>query len=564
MSLSRALLVALLLLPSALTADLPAQEASTGIALFDSNSLAGWQYGPESAQGWQMTDGVLRGEQGATPLLSGWTWGDVELAFRWSTPGGGELTLSLPEAPAGQQGLALTLAESDHAGELRQGDQKLFAGAKLGPAADGWHDAVLRRDKDRLSLAIDGQPWFEVHVPAKARYGLGLAVAKGEAKLSGLRASEPAGEPIYNGKDLAGWWTPGKLAGWGATPEGIVCLNKNGNYLRTEKEYANFTLSTIYKMAKGGNSGVGIRTARAGWPSGDGMELQLLDEKPGMPLTRHSTMALYGNLEPIAKADRSEDWNRLAIKAEGYMISAWVNGVLVQQVNTSRLPELHRRNLKGWIGLQDHNARIEFRDLRVLEAPDGPGMEAWYAPRVESASKQVLDRLMNLETLAVDDSIRSGMTYKKVEHSGEHVLAELTGPGAVVEISRTNDSGKLAFFFDGEAQPRMECAAGELHRHVPLVGEQRQPLLTFLPYRKSLKVVLQAQQPSEYRFDYVNLPADAPLQQYAGGESGVGRGLLPALSYRNQQLGWGAHREADPLPRQMQAPRRSSRASGRR
>ena len=404
-------------------------------------------------------------------------------------------------------------------------------------------------------MAIDGQPWFEIHVRAKARYGLGLAVAKGEAKLSGLRASEPAGEPIYNGKDLSGWWTPGNLAGWGATPEAIVCLNKNGNYLRTEKEYANFTLSTTYKMAKGGNSGVGIRTARAGWPSGDGMELQLLDEKPSKPLTRHSTMALYGNLEPIAKADRSEDWNRLVIKAEGYMISAWVNGVLVQQVNTSRLPELHRRNLKGWIGLQDHNARIEFRDLRVLEAPDGPGMEAWYAPRVESASKQVLDRLMNTETLAVDDSIRSGMTYKKVEHSGEHVLAELTGPGAVVEISRTNDSGKLAFYFDGEERPRVECAAGELHRHVPLVGEQHQPLLTFLPYRKSLKIVLQARQPSEYRLDYVKLPADAPLQQYAGGESGVGRGLLPALSYRNQQLGWGTHREADPLPRQSASPK---------
>ena len=128
MSLFRALLVALLLLPSALTAGLAAEEASTGIALFDSNTLAGWQYGPESPRGWQMAEGVLRGEQGATPLLSGWTWGDVELAFRWSTPGGGELTLSLPEAPAGQQGLALTLAESDTRASLAKASKNSSPG----------------------------------------------------------------------------------------------------------------------------------------------------------------------------------------------------------------------------------------------------------------------------------------------------------------------------------------------------------------------------------------------------------------------------------------------------
>ena len=54
------------------------------------------------------------------------------------------------------------------------------------------------------------------------------------------------------------------------------------------------------------NSGVGIRTAKAGWPSGDGFELQILDA-PG--LTSDSTMAIYRNVEPLARADRSEEWN---------------------------------------------------------------------------------------------------------------------------------------------------------------------------------------------------------------------------------------------------------------
>ena len=531
------------------------EETPPGVALFDRQSLAGWQYGAQAPRGWTMAEGVLHGEEGATPLLSGWTWGDFELQFRFSAPDGSRPQLLLHEAPAGSAGLTVSLAEGEAAGELRQGGRQLAAGGKLEAAKDGWHEAFVRRSGKSFSLKIDGRLFSDFELAGKTRYGLGLAIEKGRVSLADMRMQEPAGEPIYNGKDLSGWWMPGRLDGWAASGEAIECLNKDGNYLRTEKEYANFTLSFSYKMAKGGNSGIGIRTARSGWPSGDGMELQLLDERPGTPLTRHSTMALYGNLEPIAKADRSQEWNSVVIKAEGYMVSAWVNGVLVQQTDTSRLPELHRRNLKGWIGLQDHNAKIEFRDLRVLEAPDGPGLDAWYKPRIASGSKQTLDRLMNSESLALEDHIRSDTARKVVAQSGEQVLAELTGPGAVVEISRTSDAGRIRFYFDGEPEPQIDCPADELSRRVPLVGQDAQPLLTFLPFQKSLKVVLDAKGPVEYRFDYVKFPSDVPLDKHVGGESGVVRGLLPALSYRNEQLGWGTHREADPLPRQSASPK---------
>lgn len=91
-------------------------ETPSGLALFDPQSLAGWQYGAEAPQGWTIADGVLAGEAGATALLSGWTWGDFELRFRFSTPAGSRLILLLPEAPAGSAGLALSLSEGDAAG----------------------------------------------------------------------------------------------------------------------------------------------------------------------------------------------------------------------------------------------------------------------------------------------------------------------------------------------------------------------------------------------------------------------------------------------------------------
>lgn len=529
------------------------EQAKTFLRLFAADRLAGWNYGQQPPSGWKLSGGMLVGDNRSTPLVSGWSWHDAEFRFRWQVHRGGQWRLRLLKLSTGDEMARLFLAEADAQTARGSGDERLMQ-ITASPAADGWHQATLRRRGDQLAVAVDTktetgttQSRLTLNV-SDDRFLLELSLAEGSGTLTDLQVIEPEGTPIFDGLDLTGWWTPGNLASWKVEDGKIVCLNQNGNYLRTERAYANFTLSLEYKMARGGNSGIGIRTARGGWPSGDGMELQLLDEPADSPITRHSTMAIYGNLEPLARADRREQWNQVTIRAEGYLISAWVNGVLVQHADTSRLPELRRRPLRGWIGLQDHGARIEFRNLRVLELPGDAGRQSWQAPPRESASQLVLERLMNSERLAMADSLGSGAVTKSVESSGEQVLAELTGPAAVVEVSRTTNSGRLSFYFDGETIPRIDCPAAELHRRVAQVGKDIQPLLTFIPFRKSLKVVLQASEPVEYRLDYVTFRSDVPAEVFDEG-GGVARGLLPALSYRNEQLGWGTHREADPLPR---------------
>lgn len=531
----------------------PDDQTQTSLSLLSGDRLAGWNYGKQSPSAWNLSGGVLSGDDRLIPLVSGWSWQDAEFRFRWQVRRGGTWRLRLLKLATGDEMAQLLLAEGDSQMARADGDERLLEITEP-PVADGWHQATLRRRGDELELAIDtktktGASQSRAHLNiSNDRFVLELGLAEGSGKLADVQAIEPAGTPIFNGRDLTGWWTPGNLASWKVEAGKIVCVNQNGNYLRTEREYGNFLLSLDYKMARGGNSGIGIRTVRGGWPSGDGMELQLLDEPANSPITRHSTMAIYGNLEPLARADRREQWNEVTVRAEGYLISAWVNGVLVQHADTSRLPELRRRNLRGWIGLQDHGARIEFRNLRVLELPDGVGRAAWQTPPRESASQLVLERLMNSERLAITDGLGSGVATKAVETSGEQVLADLTGPAALVEVSRTNSSGRLKFYFEGETTPRIDCPAGELHQHVPQVGQDVQPLLTFVPFRKKLKVVLQASEPAEYRFDYVTFPSEVSLEEFKS-DGSVARGLLPALSYRNEQLGWGTHREADPLPR---------------
>lgn len=523
-----------------------ATAAEQPLALLAPGSLAGWTHGPLAAHGWRMQEGVLVGGAEATELESGWTWADFELSLRWSAAEGDRLELGLDELDPGQRTLrrSVTLRLEGDSGKvnLRQGDKSL-ASVDAGPASsDGWRSLTIRRTGAQISVDFLGRSLASTALASEARLRLRLS-AHGAARVTDLAIREPEGEPLFNGSDLAGWWTPGNLASWQAIKGGVVCLNQDGNYLRTEREYENFTLSMDYKMARGGNSGVGIRTALAGWPSGDGMELQLLDESPDAPLTRHSTLAIYGNLEPLARADRSQQWNHVVIKAEGPMISGWVNGVLVQQANTARLPELRRRQPRGWIGLQDHGARIEVRNMRLLAAPDGPGPAVWSADAPESPSQQVLERLMNPQRLAYTDALRAAAVFKDVTESGEQLLAELEGPAALVELASASEESRLAIYVDDEPQPRVDCAAAELASRLPQVGQDAQPMLTWLPFARRLRVTVRG--PGRYRLDYVKLPAGSLEPE----TSGVARGLLPALSYRNEQLGWGTHREADPLPR---------------
>src|SRR5262249_12722337 len=66
--------------------------------------------------------------------------------------------------------------------------------------------------------------------------------------------------PLFNGKDLTGWKSTGKADLWKADG-GVIAIEKGGGgYLMTEKEYGDFELRLEYKLSKGANSGVGLRT----------------------------------------------------------------------------------------------------------------------------------------------------------------------------------------------------------------------------------------------------------------------------------------------------------------
>lgn len=526
----------------AIAADVP-----LSVNLIARDSLAGWDAGPEMPRGWSVKNGILRGERGASLLSSAWTFGDFEMTIVWRGHG---LVFDFVAAPDGRRLSGATLAH------LPGGEPRTMVIKRTGIKLV-WTE---REGATRENIVAGGEG---------LRLGIQLGVQHDAIEISEIRIKEATGKPLFNGHDLTGWWTPGNLASWPVIDEKIVCINDKGDYLRTEKEFGNFTLSLEYKMAARGNSGIGIRTPRIGWPSSEGMELQLMDEPAEMPITRHSTMSIYGNIGPLRRNDQSEQWNYVVVKAEGYMISAWMNGELVQQVNTFWQPELKHRFLKGWVGLQDHGARTEYRNINLLEAPSLLGMDAWYARRRLTGAQHLVDRLMNLQQLSRTSEPTLARITSLTQHQGDYraryeledsaandggqLIANLKGPGALVNASVLPGKGRLRFYLDGGQQPIVDCHADELAKHVPtLTIDEEQPLL-YVPFSKQLRITFTPEVKNEAKIDYniefIPFDADTIVELWQGPEHTLPRELIPALSYRWEQHGFGGLRQNDRLHR---------------
>ncbi len=526
------------------------------VPLLQRDSLIGWDYGG-STKGWSITKGRLTGTHPASELLSGWAFGDVELHLRWALDDEGQLVVRLPEVPDGQ-GLSLLLTDDGRCAQLLDGENQLAPGREI-PGGAKQHTLTLKRTGGRLSVAVDGHWLYEVDVDAARRFGLALAVPSGSAKVWDIRAEEPRGKPMFNGKDFAGWWTRGDITKWKIRGNEVFRTARAGDYLRTEKQYGNFTWSFEYKLQKRGNSGLSIRTPPEGWPTADGMELQLLDRPYDEPTHDQPTMAVYGHVPPLARTDKSEQWNRVVVKVEGYVLSAWLNGQLVQHVNMANHPELKHRPLQGWLGFQDHGNWIRVRNVHILEAPEGKGLQAWYRPQPVTGVTAVLDRLINPERLSLPEPITSGTSYRRFsgKEASQQVLADLRGPGAVVRIAQVSIEGEqpeVAFYFDGEKEPRIACPVGQLQATLPPVGKDANPLLTCLPYKSRLRVVLRGAVSGQVRIDYVRFPSNIPVESFTDVEETFPRGWLPAVTTILRWLSSGRFHEYDGLPRLESTP----------
>ncbi|HEY2158732.1 MAG TPA: DUF1080 domain-containing protein, partial [Isosphaeraceae bacterium] len=115
-----------------------------------------------------------------------------------------------------------------------------------------------------------------------------------------------------------------------------------------------------------------VSTLGLDWPSRTGLELQAQDD-PGHA-SKYSSGSLYRHAGVAANPTNPPgQWNHYTVRARGPRIEVWSNG---QQVNDARIDEcpltLANPPLRGYIGLQNHGAPAEFRNIKLMRLSEEP------------------------------------------------------------------------------------------------------------------------------------------------------------------------------------------------
>ena len=86
------------------------------------------------------------------------------------------------------------------------------------------------------------------------------------------------------------------------------------------------------------------------------------------PASKGGTASLYRHVAPSEQAARaSPEWNKLEIECVGPRIKVTLNGKKVIDVDQSKIAELKDKPLGGYVCLQNHGSRVDFRNVKVRE-----------------------------------------------------------------------------------------------------------------------------------------------------------------------------------------------------
>lgn len=177
---------------------------------------------------------------------------------------------------------------------------------------------------------------------------------------------------LFNGRDLSGWEgvTSDAADSWRVEDGLLVCTGENGTWLRSRAQYGDFNLRFDYRLKPGGNSGIYVRVPADGaHREGGGVEVQLLDDaaerykdiKPGQ-----FSGSVYLVAPPTQHVSRpAGEWNTMEINCQGTHYRITHNGVVIVDADASDYPELAQRFQHGYLGLQNHDEEVWFRNLRV-------------------------------------------------------------------------------------------------------------------------------------------------------------------------------------------------------
>ena len=195
---------------------------------------------------------------------------------------------------------------------------------------------------------------------------------------------------LFDGKSTAGWMTSDQKPPRTPVEQGSLNPHKSGHYMLVHtQQWSDFVLSLDFKISKGCNSGVFVRTSslipRPGKDVGyNGIEIAI-DDTTGAGY--HDTGAIYDLVKPSKNAMRPVgEWNHMVITCDSNLIRVELNGEPVSTMNVDEFSAPNKRPdgsshkfdvawkdhpRKGYIGLQDHGSPCWFKNIKLRELRSG-------------------------------------------------------------------------------------------------------------------------------------------------------------------------------------------------
>jgi len=204
--------------------------------------------------------------------------------------------------------------------------------------------------------------------------------------------------PLFNGKNLKGWVDVNTSEDTWKVKKGVlICSGNPIGVMRTDRQYENFIMEIEWKhMEAGGNSGVFVWSEGTPFPEKrltKAIEVQMLELEWAVQHNRTDAY-VHGELFPTMgmtaipdnpRGTRSKsiekrckgkgEWNKYVIVCVDGTVKLSVNGKFV-----NGLRESERK--KGYICLEAEGAEIHFRNIRIMELPDGVTSPEQTAPVV--------------------------------------------------------------------------------------------------------------------------------------------------------------------------------------
>ncbi|MBI5092325.1 MAG: DUF1080 domain-containing protein [Candidatus Hydrogenedentes bacterium] len=383
--------------------------------LFDGKTLAGWKglvtdpvkraaMKPEelaAAQAkadesmrahWSVVDGILNFDGKGEALCTGRDYEDFEMTVDWKIEKDGDSGIYLRGSPQVQ----IWDPASKPANGIGSGG--LYNNKK------GAHDPLVKADNpigqwnrfrikmigEKVNVWLNGklvvdnvalENYWDSTKPIYASGQIELQNHGSHLWFKNIYIREiPRGEgwvDLFNGKDLAGWEQVGGDKQTWHVADGILYTDGGGGgWLSSKKEYADFDLSLEFRVPVNGNSGVFIRAPREGNPAFAGSEIQVLDDF-GSDYTKLEPWqycgSVYSTVAPSRRVTRpAGEWQSMRIHAEGPKVSVVLNGFPIIDANLNEhLEGLEKhpglKRTAGFIGLQDHSSRVDYRNIRILD-----------------------------------------------------------------------------------------------------------------------------------------------------------------------------------------------------